>query len=70
MSIQQKIREKQKAREKLEAHCLCLKIEGDICFLPQGYSVDAVRFEESAKGMIRAERKLEEIWQESLFWIG
>lgn len=68
MTIARNIALKEKARRSLEGHCLCLKIEGDIVYLPEGYPVDGLKIEETAAGYERAESKLEEIWQKSMFW--
>ena len=68
MTVQENITRKSNALEKLKAHCLCLSIDGDIVYLPDGYAVDGLRINETANGYEAAERKLEEIWQGSIFW--
>lgn len=68
MTVQKNIARKDAARENLKSHCLCARIEGDIVYLPYGYSVDALRISETAEGYKNAEEHLEKIWQESMFW--
>ena len=68
MSVIENIAAKEAALEALKSHCLCLRVEGNIVYLPEGYAVDALRIEETTKGFRRAEEYLEKVWQESMWW--
>lgn len=68
MTVQENITRKHDALEKLKSHCLCLRIEDDIVYLPDGYGIGGLRINETADGYTAAEEKLEEIWQGSMFW--
>ena len=68
MAVQENIARKEASIKTLKSHCLCLRIEGDIVYLPDGYEVGGLRIKETADGYIAAEKKLEEIWQGSMFW--
>ena len=72
MTLQDNIAAKSKAFDDLKAHCLCLKVQDNIVFLPDGYDVGALRIKTTADGYIAATNKLEEIWKESmsLFSVG
>ena len=65
MKIQSNIELKSAALTRLQAHCLCAKIEGDIVYLPAGYFPHGLRIALTAEGYNRAEAKLEQIWKES-----
>lgn len=68
MTIQENIKSKEDALSDLKAHCLCLKIDGNIVYLPDGYGFDALRISETADGYKKAKDYLEAIWKRSLFW--
>jgi hypothetical protein len=68
MTVQQNIARKETALENLKAHCLCLRVDGNIVYLPYGYGVDALRINETANGYERAAEYLEKVWQGSCFW--
>lgn len=68
MTIQKNIAKKESALNSLMSHCLCLRVDGNIVYLPEGYGVDALKIDETADGYRRAEQYLEKVWQDSCFW--
>lgn len=68
MNVQENIARKETSLEALKSHCLCLRLDGDIVYLPDGYGIGGLRIKETSDGYIAAEKKLEEIWQGSMFW--
>ena len=72
MTITTNIQATDNARESLKSHCLCFKLDEDarIVYLPEGYSIDAIRVSKpcgKAEMFSLMEQKLEQIWKESLF---
>ena len=68
MTVQENIAAKEAAFNALKSHCLCLRVDGNIVYLPDGYGIDALRIKETAQGYTKAAEYLEKVWQESMFW--
>ena len=50
MSVQANIVAKENALAALKDHCLCLRVDENIVYLPDGYGIDALRILETADG--------------------
>ena len=68
MTVQVNIAAKESALAALKDHCLCLRVDENIVYLPDGYGIDALRILETADGYARATEYLEKVWQESMWW--
>jgi hypothetical protein len=68
MTVQANIAAKEAALDALKAHCLCLRVDGNIVYLPEGYGIDGLRIKETAQGYAQAAEYLEKVWQESMWW--
>lgn len=68
MSVRERTEAKAEALASLKRHCLCLKVAGNVVYLPDGYEYYALLIRETAEGYRIAEAKLEQIWRDSMWW--